>query len=642
MVVSVAATTVLVVAVLVALAPILTFVEVRAYDCVQTYLVPTRRPDPRVVLLDTGSDSRAYDKYRVPGDDPEQGGCAIPRRAYAEAVRRLSRWGAKAIVLDMYFPRPCPFEDRELSKAFADAGNVIVSATTKVNPDAVGLSPPSGDLAESVWATGAPYSHTPNETVRSVSLVVTDRDTGDRYSALSLLGFQRFMGVPASDMKLEEGRWLFTAEQRIPLRAGEQISLLPLGKPRSGDGGGSAMAAVEVVRGDNVKEIAQAKSWNVFLINWVGPEGTFNPEPLPNVLVMSDREGRAAFDGRAVVIGNMDWDEHWTSVKTMPGPEIQANALNTLISGQFIRPMSPWAFLGVLAAFVCLTTLIVRPLKSMRSGFGVLLLMGIAVLVARDLMVRRGTWLYLSYCEFGILLSWGVTTATQSRKVVTLLGRFAPAFLGRPATDGIEEVRTQEATCLYSDIRSYTTISEQLAAEDMLRLLISYRSSVEDIIARHRGTIIKTPGDAILAVFLGEHRGVNHAEAAVEAGREILANLPALRPIWEEAGAELRLGIGINSGPIAMGYVGKRHVEPTVIGDAVNVSQRLETLTKTLGYPLIFSETVREQLREGTEAVCLDEVSVQGRQEPVKIYGLAGPEGFGQPPQPDANPDSAE
>lgn len=250
--------------------------------------------------------------------------------------------------------------------------------------------------------------------------------------------------------------------------------------------------------------------------------------------------------------------------------------------------------------------------------------------------------MYVFCTELSILLAWGITTATQSAKVATMLGRLVPSFLGKPEVHGLGEVRTQEATCLYSDIRSYTTMSEQLAAADMLRLLVSYRSAVEDIIARRGGTIIKTPGDAILAVFWRDHRGLGHADCAVRAGTEILSSLPNLAREWESVGAQLDVGIGINAGPIAMGFVGKRQVEPTVIGDAVNVSQRLESLTKTMGYPLIFSESVRQRLHEDVDAVSLDEVAVKGREARVKVYGVAGPRGLRRRPEQIASPNTVE
>jgi adenylate cyclase len=86
-----------------------------------------------------------------------------------------------------------------------------------------------------------------------------------------------------------------------------------------------------------------------------------------------------------------------------------------------------------------------------------------------------------------------------------------------------------------------------------------------------------------------------------------------------------------------MGLVGKRHLEPTVIGDAVNVAQRLESLTKTLDYQLIFSESVRARLDEDPEAVCLEEMTVAGRKMPITVYGVAGPGCVSQPSESDVD-----
>jgi adenylate cyclase len=98
--------------------------------------------------------------------------------------------------------------------------------------------------------------------------------------------------------------------------------------------------------------------------------------------------------------------------------------------------------------------------------------------------------------------------------------------------------------------------------------------------------------------------------------------VPELALPWQEAGVELQVGVGINAGPIAMGFVGKENLEATVIGDAVNVSQRLESLTKELGYSLILSESVRSQLPDDIETVFVDEVKVKGRELPIRVYGV--------------------
>ncbi|UCH35696.1 MAG: adenylate/guanylate cyclase domain-containing protein [Armatimonadota bacterium] len=618
---------------LILLAPWLTFIEVRALDVLYA-LAPTRQPDPRVEIIDIGDDPAPYEYLRDPRDSPTDG-CEVPREAYAEAVRRLNRWGAGVIAFDLMFRRRCEYEDDELAAAFRQAGNVIVAATTQTRPGAVGLQDPVPPLQDAVWAVGSPVAHQPNETVRSVPLVVRDHDTGREYLALSLLAFQRFMGVKPSETRLSEGRWLLTAGRKVPLLTGERISLLPLGVASDADDSEqSAIAAVEVVRGSDVELIPGLKTWNSLLVNWAGPQGTIRPHGLSEVLAIDDdARGRELFEGKAIIIGREEWDVHWTAMGAMPGLEVQGNALQTLLSGAFIRPMSPWAMLAVTALFAFATASGVRWLRGARAVGVVFVLTVAAVILARQLLVQQGIWMYVFYCALGIWLAWGMTTVAESDKVTALLGRFVPSFMGKAEAPRLGEVRTLDASILFSDIRGYSSTAEQLSAADTLTMLHSYHSAVEDIIAEHGGTIVKTPGDAVLAVFWQERKGVSHAACALRAGREILADLPVHAREWEAAGVRLEIGVGINAGPVAIGLVGKRHLEPTVIGDPVNVAQRLEDLTKSLGYPLIFSESVHERLGEDVEATCLDEVILKGRKTPIRVYGWVCPENLGQMPE---------
>lgn len=615
----------LVVLIVALLAPWLSFIEVRALDVLYA-LRPPREPDPRIEIVEIGGDPSVYDYLRDPRESPTQG-CKTPRLAYADAVRRLSRWGAKVIVFDLWFDRSCQYEDEQLAEAFRQAGNVIVAASTQTKPGAVGLEDPVAPIDDAVWAVGSPVALQSNETVRSVPLVVRDRDSGREYLSLSLMAFQRFNDREPGEATLAEDGSLLTAGQRVPLLSGEQIHLLSLGgAPGSGGSDESGAAVVEVVRGSNVEQIPGLRTWSALLVNWAGPGGTIRPHQLSELLAIDDDEqGRALFEGKAVIIGKADWDAHWTAMGAMPGTEIQANALQTLISGEFIRPISPWGMLGVLGAFVLLTASAVRRFKGVRAIGVVLLLMAVSLIVARQLLTARGIWMYVFCCELGIGLMWGMTVVAESGKVTALLTRFVPSFIGRPEAPAAREVRTMEASILFSDIRGYTALAEQFSPAETLTMLNTFQSALEDIITRHAGTIVKTPGDAILAVFWKDVGQLNHAACALRSGQEILDDLPDLQRSWEAVGATLDIGIGIDSGRVAMGLVGKRHLEPTVIGDAVNVAQRLETLTKTLKCPLIFSENVRERLPEDVEAVCFDEVTVRGRQTPLRVYGLAGP-----------------
>ena len=611
-----------VVLILTLVTPWLSFIEVRALDILYA-LRPTRQPDPRIEIVDIGGDPSVYE-YLRDSREPPGDGCETPRLAYAEAVRRLSRWGAKVIVFDLMFRRRCEYEDEQLAEAFREAGNVIVAASTKTKPGAVGLQDPVDPIGEAVWAVGSPVAYQPNATVRSIPLVIRDRDTGQEYLAMSLVAFQCFKGEEPGEARFEEGRWLLTAGQRVPVMSGERIDLFGLGwmsdanEPDTG-------VAIEVIEGSNVERIPGIKTWSTLLVNWVGPQGTIRPRHLDELLAMDDdEESRRLFEGKVVIIGQADWDAHWTAVGAMPGPEVQANTLHTLLSGDFIRPISPRGMLGVLVAFILATSFAVRRVRGARAVGAVLLLMGLSVVLARHLLVERGIWMYLFSCQLGIGLTWGVTVVAESGKVTNLLARFVPSFIGKPGTTGLGEVRTMDAAILFSDIRGYTGIAERLSAVDTLTMLNAYHSTVEDIISRYGGTIVKTPGDAVLAVFWKDVKGLNHATCALRCAEEILRDLPTMAREWEAVGVSLNVGVGIDAGEVAMGLVGKHHLEPTVIGDPVNVAQRLETLTKTMKCPLIFSESIRERLSEDIQVECLDEVTVKGRTKPLRVYGVGG------------------
>jgi class 3 adenylate cyclase/CHASE2 domain-containing sensor protein len=613
-----------VVVVLMVVAGPASFVEVRAFDLL-FQLMPASGLDPQVAVIDIGDDPEAYESFRrCHGPNA----CEIPRTAYAEAARKLSQWGAKVIVFDLMFSHHCPEEDADLVAAFGEAGNVVVAATTKVKPDAVSLKPPVIDPeGKHVWGVGSPVAHRPNETIRSVPLLVRDYDTGDEYHALSLVAYQCYIGADPDDIQVSEGQWLVTGGRRVPLITGERIHLLPSGGGESTEPPPeSAIAAVEVVSGD-ARNVSGLKTWNAVFINWCGPKGTIDPYLLNDVLTWPDARGREVFDGKAVIIGRKSWDEHWTAVGPMPGPEVQANALHTLVSGRFIRPVPPWVFLPLVFILATTVSFAVRRIGVLHAT-GLVLLLAVGSLVLSVVWLAKwGVWNHFFLLALSVLLAWGITLPAQSNKVAAVLQRFVPAFMAGTGERELAEVQTRDASVLFSDIRNYTTISEQLGAEAVLRLLGPYRAALERIVREHGGAIVITPGDAVLAVFWQDHKGANHPTSATKAGIDILAKLPELAGPWAEQGATLQVGVGVNAGPVAMGFVGEQNLEVTVIGDAVNVSQRLESLTKELGYPLIVSESVHSRLKEDVGAVYIDEVTVKGRKLPIRVYGVAGPEG---------------
>lgn len=180
-----------------------------------------------------------------------------------------------------------------------------------------------------------------------------------------------------------------------------------------------------------------------------------------------------------------------------------------------------------------------------------------------------------------------------------------------------------EITVLFSDIRGFTTISETTPPEKVVEMLNVHFSHMADIILRHNGTIDKYIGDAIMAFWGAPVRTEDHAEQAVRAAVEMLQELDAVNRELKTKGLdmEVRIGIGINTGTATIGEIGsEKKKNYTIVGDAVNLASRLESITKEYRSPLIYSEYTHEKVKDVIEGKVLGNVKVKGREQPVNIY----------------------
>ena len=173
-------------------------------------------------------------------------------------------------------------------------------------------------------------------------------------------------------------------------------------------------------------------------------------------------------------------------------------------------------------------------------------------------------------------------------------------------------------TVLFSDIRSFTSISEQLSPEENFRFLNAYLELMTPTVRSHYGFVDKYIGDAIMALF---PRSADHAlGAAIEMLRRLRRLNQARR---ERSEPEMRIGIGINTGQLMLGTIGGgNRMEATVISDAVNVASRLESLTKQHGVALLISEDTHRALRDKDRYAlrCLGRASFKGKEEQANIY----------------------
>jgi signal transduction histidine kinase/class 3 adenylate cyclase len=217
-----------------------------------------------------------------------------------------------------------------------------------------------------------------------------------------------------------------------------------------------------------------------------------------------------------------------------------------------------------------------------------------------------------------------IRTHLSLAQINNAYARFVPReFLDQLGQDSILNVRLgdqiqKEMTVMFADIRSFTTLSENLTPEENFRFVNTLLSGLGPIIRKHHGFIDKFLGDGVMALFS------ESPDDAVNAAIEMQRNLHEFNQTRPK-NAHVRIGIGIHTGTLMLGTVGEsRRMEGTVISDVVNVASRLETLTKVFGSGIIVSEATLDKLTTTYPQRSLGIVRVKGKRQAVSIYEIFG------------------
>ncbi len=378
------------------------------------------------------------------------------------------------------------------------------------------------------------------------------------------------------------------------------------------------------------------------LIDYRGPPGTISELPYSRVL-----EGR--FDpttvrGRVVVVGATAptlGDVHPTSTSAreqMSGPEIQANAIATLLAGVPLR-RSPTpvniALIIVLALLVPLIALRARAVVSLASG---VLLAGVYLLVAQlafdggRVLDLAPPLLALALATAGVLGAELLLAAVQEVRTRDVFSRFVPeAVVGEVLAAAGPDLRlgavTREGTVLFADLRGFTAFAEQLEPGVVLEALNHYLTMMSDTILDTGGTLVSYMGDGIMAVFGAPLPQRDHADRALTAAVAMLERLGSFNSWLADRGhaTAFRMGVGVASGPVMSGQVGSsRRVEYTALGATTNLASRLEAMTKELGVQVLVAEATSACLV--ARSPVLREIGVhqvRGHSRPLRLWTLA-------------------
>jgi adenylate cyclase len=386
-----------------------------------------------------------------------------------------------------------------------------------------------------------------------------------------------------------------------------------------------------------------------FWIAYAGPPGTIPLVSFSRLIARSeDPVPAGTFRDKVVVVGPVAQtlqDVHPTSFSRegeMSGAEIQANALATVLDGFPLRslPRVVEALLAALLAVVPVATLrrrrtaVASALVALGGSLAITVVLTAAAVALFSSGVIVPVVVPLVALALGTVLALAVglvREAVEREYTRRMFGRFVSDDVVDQVlamADGGDGVRLggerMETTILLSDIRGFTTFSEQHRPEVVLEILNRYLSTMSEAILDRGGTITGFLGDGIIAVFGAPIAHPDHADRAVEAAHDMLARCERFNRELAAEGRDVafRMGVGLNSGPVMVGNVGsERRLEYTVIGDVVNTAARLEGATKGTPYDLFVAEaTYRRLTRDHPELTFHDTIGVRGRAAGIGVY----------------------
>ena len=322
----------------------------------------------------------------------------------------------------------------------------------------------------------------------------------------------------------------------------------------------------------------------------------------------------------------------------MPGIQVHAAVTDDILSNRFMRPEGALARVAAVLT-VALLVGVAGALLSVPWAIVATLAVAGAFLAASLEIFAHGIWLNLvqPMLAIGLSLFGGVAyqyfvEGREKRRIKAMFGRYvSPDVYGRllhdPALARLGGSRRQ-MTVLFSDIRGFTTATEKAQPEALVAQLNEHFTRMVQVIFAHRGTVDKFVGDMVMALFGAPLDDPDHADHAVSAALGMVEALGELNRRWASEGRPpLAIGVGINTGEMIAGNIGSEQIMSyTVIGDAVNLGSRLESLNKEYGTRIIISDATQSRLTGRYELRPLGEVVVKGKTQAVGIFEVVCPE----------------
>ncbi len=616
--------------------------EWKVYDLEMRAAADPSQANPSIVMIDIDDWSIEWMAENNYGRFP------WPRDAYALLLNYLERGRPRSITFDILFLEddkgPEGGErDAELVKATRRLGNVVhsieVNDTKKYIPkvkvpsgyrlsreveEHQSVKTPFPSLAEASRMLGSTFMLLDNDgPVRRVVTFVRQEDTF--YPSLGMATAMTAMGLRPEDVSLDS-QGLHLGSILVPLI---ETEVEYASKIRTRHMLVRYRGAAYENNEQRTKRTYRRYRFFDLALSEMQIEDNSKPEIDPSVF-----KDKIIFVGTTAAGLHDLFQTPFGEAGKMPGMQIHASVVDSILSRSFLRPAQPfWTVLLLLVTVVVMGMLGVY--LEFWWALAAAAVIGFADAGLVLALFRRGIWLPVVPAMGGLVLAQFSSVAYKffvedkaKRQVKSLFSRYVSPAVVKELIEDPTKARLggqrREMTVLFSDIRGFTTFSEAGKPEDVIRQLNEYFSRMVELLFEHHGTLDKFVGDMIMGIFNAPVLDPDHPDHAVQMGLAMLRELKVLNARWTSEGRpNFDIGIGINTGDMIVGNVGsERTLSYTVIGDNVNLGSRLESLNKQYESHIIISEFTRNKLKGSYFIRPLGIAKVKGKTRGVEIFEI--------------------
>jgi len=526
-----------------------------------------------------------------------------PRDILARGIRNLKKSGAKVIGIDIIFPEPSRGKERKndyiLAKALKDAGCVVGSSYFE-------------EVLERVVSTdkqGQPIVKEEYNLRNILPIPIIEK-------AYKNIGFTN--AFPDKDGVLRRAILKKEIDNKIIYSFNANIASNFLNK--------------------DIKQIVNNK--NIIMANFkMSKTGEAFFPKYSFKMIYDGQFPKDWIKDKIVLIGSLAtgvFDHYPTPTEKMfPGVEFHAVLVDNLIHNDYFHEIHPVIIFLIIILFGLFTGYFFvkfRPLKATILFFSILVIYFLFTQLAFTKFYLNIDFLKPSItivgCYLGVMTYKFMTETKEKLWIKKTFSYYLSPEVINELMNNPDKLKLggerKVLTVMFSDIRGFTSISEQLSPEQISNLLNEYLTVMTKIIFEYNGTVDKFIGDAIMAFWGAPIPQEDHAKKAVLCSIKMIEELLHLQQNWGKRNLPIiDIGIGINTGDMVVGNMGSiERMDYTVIGDNVNLASRLESLTRQYETKIIISEFTYEIVKDIVKTESLGEVKVKGKEKKVKIYSV--------------------